>query len=198
MTQPKARNPRARSKWTLSRHRSFAPLTARITTDLKDWGRTWWVPIDPQLGPVGPHERIAWLHSETDLLNCSALIDLVDPRTGRKWLALDGFSKWIGWAMRDGHREMQRDTWFRLRCFVVASAHEEQIVNSLKDRLHLDGRSLPYMEVPSQFYLGEFPWDPDIIGLISRMAPSPRFTPCPRVSRSWPPYEREIRLQPLR
>ena len=100
----------------------------------KEWGRTWWVPIDPQLRPVGPHERIAWLHSETDLLNGSALIDLVDPGTGRKWLALDGFSKWIGWAMRDGHREMQRDTWFRLRCFVVARAHEAQIVNSLKDR----------------------------------------------------------------
>ena len=131
----------------------------------KEWGRTWWVPIDPQLRPVGPHERIAWLHSEFDLLNSSALIDLVEPGTGRKWLALDGFSKRVGWGMRDGHREMQRDTWFRLRCFVVARAHEEQIVNSLKDRLHLDGRSLPYMEVPLQFYIGEYPWHPDIIGL---------------------------------
>ena len=33
------------------------------------WGRTWWVPFDPQLRSVGPHERIAWLHSDTDLVN---------------------------------------------------------------------------------------------------------------------------------
>ena len=92
----------------------------------------------------------AWpgLTAKTDLLNSSALIELVEPRTGRKWLALDGFSKRTGWGMRDGDRELQRDTWFRIRCFVVARAHEEQIANSLKDRLHLDGRSLPYMELP--------------------------------------------------
>ena len=157
----------------------------------KEWGRTWWVPINPQLRPVGPHERIAWLHSETDLLNGSALIDLVDPGTGRKWLALDGFSKWIGWAMRDGHREMQRDTWFRLRCFVVAHAHEEQIVNSLKDRLHLDGRSLPYMEVPFQFYLGEFPWHPDIIGLEQQEWPLPPDSPLAPVYPAVATYTRE-------
>ena len=67
--------------------------------------------------------------------------------------------------MLDGHREMQRDTWFRLRCFVVPRAHEEQIVNSLKNQLHLDGRSLPDMEVHFQYYLGEYPWHPDIVGL---------------------------------
>ena len=131
----------------------------------KEWSRTWWVPFDPQLRPVGPHERIAWLHSETDLLNSTALIDIVAPSTGRRWLALDGFSKWTGWGMLDGHREMQRDTWFRLRCFVVPRAHEEQIANSLKNQLHLDGRLLPHMEVDFQFYLGEYPWHPDIVGL---------------------------------
>ena len=157
----------------------------------KEWGRTWWVPIDPQLRPVGAHERIAWLHSETDLLNRSALIDLVDPGTGRKWLALNGFSKWIGWAMRDGHREMQRDTWFRLRCFVVARAHEEQIVNALTDRLHLDGRSLPYMEVPFQFYLGEFPWHPDIIGLEQQEWPLPPDSPLAPVYPAVATYTRE-------
>ena len=152
----------------------------------KEWGRTWWVPFDPQLRPVGPHERIAWLHSETDLLNSSALIDLAAPGTGRKWLALEGFSDWKGRGMLDGHRELQRDTWFRLRCFVVPRAHEEQVVNSLKDELHLDGRSLPHMDVPFRCYLGEYPWHPAIVGLEQRkwsLAPdSPRVPVYPTVA----------------
>ena len=127
-------------------------LIARTHHDgWKEWGQTWWVPVDPQLRPVGPHERMAWLQSESALLNSSALIDLVEPGTGRKWLALEGFSKWWGWGIRDGHRERQRDTWFRLRCFVVARADEEQILGSLKDRFHMEDHSLPHMEIPFGF-----------------------------------------------
>ena len=157
----------------------------------KEWGRTWWVPFDPRLRSVGPHERMAWLHSETDLLNSSALIELVEPRTGRTWLALDGFSKWTGWGMRDGHRELERDTWFRIRCFVVPRAHEVQIVSSLKNRLHLDGRSLPYVEIPFQFYLGEFPWHPDIVGLDKQEWPLPPDSPLAPVYPTVATYTRE-------
>ena len=167
-------------------------LIARTHHDgWKEWERTWWVPFDPQLRPVGPHERIAWLHGEADLLNSSDLIDLVAPNTGRKWLALEGFSKWTGWGMGDGHREMQRDTWFRLRCFVVPRAHEEQIVNSLKNRLHLDGRSLPYIELPLQFYLGEYPWHPDVVGLDQQEWPFPPESPLATVYPAVATYTRE-------
>ena len=167
-------------------------LIARTHHDgWKEWGWTWWVPVDPQLRAVGPHERMAWLQSESALLNSSALIDLVEPGTGRKWLALDGFSKWWGWGMRDGHRERQRDTWFRLRCFVVARAHEEQIFNSLKDRLHMEDRSLPHMEIPFRFYLGEYPWHPDVVGLDQQEWPLPPDLPPAPVYPAVATYSRE-------
>ena len=85
-----------------------------------------------------------------------------------------------------GAFEVQRDTWFRLRCFVVPRAHQEQIIDSLKNRLYLDGRSLPHMDIPLQFYLGEHPWHPDVVGLDQQewlLAPdSPRAPVYPAVA----------------
>ena len=148
-----------------------------------EWGRTWWVRFDPRLRPVEPHERIAWLHSDTDLVNSSALIDLVNPKTGRRWLALDGFAKWTDRGVRDGHREMQRDTWFRLRCIVVNREHEEQVFHSLKNRLYLDDRSLPKADFPIDFYLGEYSWHPDIDHSDPRESPPSRHS---RTHREYP------------
>ena len=139
-----------------------------------EWGRTWWVPFGPRLRPVEPHERIAWLHSDTDLVNSSALIDLVDPKTGRRWLALDGFAGWTDRGVQDGHREMQRDTWFRLRCIVVHREHEEQVFRSLENRLYLEHGSLPKADFPIDFYLGEYSWHPDIDQLDPRESPPGR------------------------
>ena len=148
-----------------------------------EWGRTWWVPFDPRLRPVEPHERIAWLRSDTDLVNSSALIELVDPKTGRRWLALDGFAKWTDRGVRDGHREMQRDTWFRLRCIVVNREHEEQAFHSLKNRLYLDDRSLPKADIPIDFYLGEISWHPDMDQSDPRESPPSRHS---RPHREYP------------
>ena len=128
------------------------------------WGQTWWVPFGPDLRSVGPHERIAWLHSDTDLVNSSALIDVVDPSTGRGWLALDGFATWSNRRAPDGRREMQRDTWFRLGCIVVHREHQDQVFSSLKNQLYLDSRSLPKTELPLHYHLGEYLWHPDIVG----------------------------------
>ena len=129
------------------------------------WGRKWWVPFNPELRAVGPHERLVWLDSDIDVINSCALIDLLDPATDRRWLALESFSKWTGSGVRDGHKEMQRDTWFRLRCIVVQSASRDEVISSLQEKIILDGHSLPKIELPFDFYLGEFPWHPDMDNL---------------------------------
>lgn len=127
-----------------------------------EWGRTWWTPFSPQLRAVGPRERHTWLGSDSDIINDVSLIDLRNPKTGRRWLALWGFSSWRGSGVRDGRKEMQRDTWFRLNCIVVHRKDQASLVNSLRGRILTDPHSLPKIELHGDFYLGEYPWHPDV------------------------------------
>ena len=128
-----------------------------------EWGRRWWVPVDPQFRAVGPQERFAWLESDGDIINESALIDLRDPKTGRRWLALSGFSKWTGSGIRGGKKELQRDTWFRLTCIVVHRKDQTKMVESLQGKILTHPDSFPEIELDSGcFYLGEYPWHPEI------------------------------------
>ena len=128
-----------------------------------EWGRTWWVPFDPQFRAMGPHERIAWLHSDRDIINESSLINLLNPKTGRNWLALSGFSKWSGYGKRSGRKEFQRDTWFRLTCIVVQRADQAKMVKSLQNKILTGPRSFPEIELYSgHYYLGECHWSPEI------------------------------------
>ena len=128
-----------------------------------EWGRRWWVPIDPQFRAMGPHERFAWLESDSDIINGSSLIDLRNPKTGRRWLALSGFSKWTGYGVRGGEKELQRDTWFRLTCIVVHRKDQTKMIESLRNKILTDHSSFPEIELHSgYFYLGEYHWHPEI------------------------------------
>ena len=128
-----------------------------------EWGKTWWVPFDPQLRATGPHERLAWLESESDIINDKILIDLRNPKTGRRWLTLSGFSRWRGFGVRDGRKETQRDTWFRLTCIVVRCEDEAKMVKNLRDKILTNPTSFPEFELNSEYYyLGEYPWHPEM------------------------------------
>ena len=139
-------------------------LTTRTHYDgWAQWGKTWWVPFGPQLRSMGPHERLSWLESDSDLINNDTLIDLRNPKTGRRWLALSGFSSWKGSGVLDGSKEIQRDTWFRLTCIVVRCEDQARIVESLRETLLIDPSSFPEIELHSgYFYLGEYPWRPEM------------------------------------
>jgi hypothetical protein len=126
------------------------------------WGRTWWVPFNPQLRSVGPRERRAWLEGDSDIVNDRSLIDLRNPKTGRSWLALWGFSRWTGSGVRDGREELQRDTWFRLNCIVVHRKDQAKLVDGLRGQILTDPHALPKIELYRDFYLGEYPWHPEV------------------------------------
>ena len=128
-----------------------------------EWGRRWWVPFEPQFRAMDSHERFAWLESDNDIINGSALIDLRNPKTGRRWLALSGFSNWRGYGVRGGEKEFQRDTWFRLTCIVVHRKDQAKIIASFRDKILTDPSSFPEIELHSgYFYLGEYHWHPEI------------------------------------
>ncbi len=148
-------------------------LTAKTHYDgWRDWGRTWWVPFDPGLRAATPYERLAWLESDSDIFNDASLIEVKDPKTDQRYLALSGFAKWGGRGVRDGHEEFQRDTWFRIQSALVHKDDEEQLLEVLKRRILTDPHSLPTIELYSDFYLGEYPWHPEMMDIGDWTEPS--------------------------
>lgn len=130
-----------------------------------EWGRTWWVPFDPQFRVMVPHERLAWLESDSDIINESALIGLRNPKTGRRWLALSGFSDWRDFGIRCNEKEYQRNTWFRLTCIVVRREHQTKMIESLGGKILTDPDSFPRIELHSgNHYIGEYDWHPETRG----------------------------------
>ena len=130
-----------------------------------EWGRTWWVPFDPKFRPMGPNERLAWLQSESDIINQSALIELRNPKTGRMWLALSGFSDWRRFGFQGSEKELQRNTWFRLTCIVVRRKDQAQMIESLQGKILTEPHSFPEIELHSGYhYLGEYDWHPETTG----------------------------------
>jgi hypothetical protein len=131
-----------------------------------EWGKTWWVPFNIHFRSQNPRERLAWLESDNDIVNTDSLIDLRDPKTGQRWIALGGFSRWTGYGVFRGSKEFQRETWFRLNCLVVHRSDLSQIIDHLKGRILTDPHSMPKIDLWSRdFYLGEFPWHPNFNGI---------------------------------
>jgi hypothetical protein len=97
-----------------------------------EWGRTWWVPFNPALRAATPQERMAWLHSDSDIVNDTSLIEATDPKTGRRNLALRGFADWKGRGIRDGREEYQRETWFRVQSVVIHKHDEAKLLEALR------------------------------------------------------------------
>ena len=142
-------------------------LTTRTDYDgWREWGGTWWVPVEPKFRKMGPHERLAWLEGDSDIITGNDLIEVTEPGTDRQWLVLSGFSKWSGYGLRDGRKELQRDTWFRLTCILVHRQEQDRTVEGLRNRILTDPNTFPAIEVSGRyFYLGEYPWDSEVQGL---------------------------------
>lgn len=148
--------------------RDIDPSLLTIKTHYDGWaerGRTWWVPFNPQLRAMSAPERLAWLESDCDIINNSSLIDVRNPKTCRRWLALSGFARWSGSGIRDGRKELQRETWFRLNCIVVRRADQSALVDKLLNQILTHPHSLPEIDLFGEFYLGEYPWHPDLQGV---------------------------------
>jgi len=128
----------------------------------KQWDRSWWVPVEPRLRKVEPHERLDWLDSDRDLLNDASFIDVTDPKTNRRWFSLHSFGDWRQSGPDGDSTSMQRETWYRLNCVVVARSNEKQVAKSLSGLIITDSHGLPEFHLDSSYYLGEYPWHPTL------------------------------------
>lgn len=128
----------------------------------KEWERTWWSPADVCLTPMEARERLAWLESDKDILNDQLLFDLENPKTNQRWLALSGFSRWTAYGIDKLEKEYQRETWFRVNCFVVHRRDEKSVIRYMKKKIFTNNDNLPKIDLYGEFYLGEYAWHPDL------------------------------------
>jgi hypothetical protein len=124
----------------------------------ESWPRTWWVPISPVLHEIPKKERLLWRDAQQDIINDACLIDVKDPKNGRRWLALSGFAHWAQRGIEDGHSELQRDTWFRLSCVVARKRDRTALLSWLRSELLTAPHDLPEIDLHGEQYLGEYPW----------------------------------------
>ena len=145
--------------WQVGLRNIDPSLLISETTDdgWRQWNATWWVPVAPRLKPVSPESRLAWLETAEDLINDSRLIDVTDPKTGRRWLVLAGFSSWNQYRAVSGEREIERDTWFRLKCLVVRAQDLRTLLRRIRNRRLTADHDLPEFESSAGF-LGEYDW----------------------------------------
>jgi hypothetical protein len=125
-----------------------------------EWPKTWWVPAEPQLGPLTPGESLTWLKSDADIINDASLIEVTNPKDGQRWLTLHSFGAWNQNEVIKGEKKRQRDTWFRLSCFVVRRRDAAKLMAALRGRKLGDESRMPKVELHGDRYLGEYPWHP--------------------------------------
>ncbi|MFL6450417.1 MAG: hypothetical protein ACJ746_22455 [Bryobacteraceae bacterium] len=133
-------------------------ITNTYANGWKLWTRTWWVPIEPRLRPVAPIERLVWLESDRDVLNHESFIEVIDPRTKRRWLALNSTASADQYGMDGERKELQRKIWFRVSSIVVAKGDKAKVLKGLKSRTVTDRSEIPEFHLDLSYYLGEYPW----------------------------------------
>ena len=74
--------------------KSFIIICDDAASALKEWDKTWWVPVKIEFSELPPEEQVDWLDLDRDKANDETLIDLTDPKTGKRWLAVDGHARW--------------------------------------------------------------------------------------------------------
>ena len=148
--------------WEVQRRDIIPPvLTERTKHEAwRNRDKTWWMPIQVSLKPMSPSGRLRWLESFEDLLNDTSLIDVVEPKTQRRWLVLNEVSSWHQWAVRDGDRQLDRTMWFRLQSVLVRKEDRDKVIGALSEDMITDEHDFPTAEMPSDGFLGEYPWHP--------------------------------------
>lgn len=126
----------------------------------RQWDKTWWVPIAPRMKPASVEARLGWLHSEKDVVNDASLISLLEPKSGRRWVVVDGFASWKTRGITNGRETLERETWYRLTCIVVAKTRAQELLKTLIKRRLTSPHDLASVHFPDSAYLGEYPWHP--------------------------------------
>ena len=114
--------------------------------------------------PASVEARLGWLHSDKDVINDQGLISVIEPKSSRRWLVINGFSSWKTRGITKGRETLERETWYRLTCLVVAKANAKKLLSNLTKQRLTSPHALPSLGFPDGAYLGEYPWHPVCAG----------------------------------
>lgn len=127
----------------------------------REWDKTWWVPTEVVFSDLTPEEQVVWLDLDRDKVNDESLIDLLDPKSGKRWLSIDGHMRWSTKSSSDDTASSSRDVWFRLDCRAVKKADFKSAIESLSGTSLTDpGNMREDSFSGSERFLGEYPWHP--------------------------------------
>ena len=131
----------------------------------RDGANVWWAPADIKLKKATPIDRVNWLNSEKDILNYEHLFNVTNPQDQTNWLVLNSFFSFRKDGVFEGHRRNERESWCRIRCYVVKKSDADKFVSKISGTILVDPHSLPTKTLSwGHNYIGEYPWHPEAQG----------------------------------
>lgn len=126
--------------------------------DCDKHNKPWWfaVPYDSW----NQHSsNVDWLQDKNDLPAIEPIIDIVNPKDGTRWLALENHSSWDEPVQMGEDDLPKRQIWYMLKSYLV---HKEDIdcIYDWAVQQNFMGRWMPESHGLSQVFLGEFFWSP--------------------------------------
>jgi hypothetical protein len=116
--------------------------------------RTWWTPATLTLERAPVETSLAWLRSNSGIVSGPECVTVENPKDGRRWLVLDGVSRW---ETEGGKKQMHRESWTRTRCLLVKKENVSKLCRELTHRNRADSSTMP-SEGRVDVYLGEHGW----------------------------------------
>lgn len=140
-----------------SRLRDLDPSMLRERTEDAGWRSpregSFWAPYRPTIEAATPNEALAWLNSETAMLDGSENIEVTDP-DGRQWRVLTGFEIW-----EENRDTVRSESWRRVGCTIVRADDRQKLLDRLSG-IHMTGNhDMPIGGADGyHLHLGEHAW----------------------------------------
>jgi hypothetical protein len=140
-----------------SRLRDLDPSMLRERTEDDGWRSpregSFWAPYRPTIEAATPNEALAWLNSETAMLDGSENIEVTDP-DGRRWLVLTGFEIW-----EENRDTVRSEAWRRIGCTIIRADDRQKLLDRLSG-IHMTGNhDMPIGDADGyNMHLGEHAW----------------------------------------
>lgn len=121
---------------------------------------TWWIQYEYNNWDLEIN-NIEWLKKSSDLPRIEEFIEVEDPRDLSRWLALEGFYKWIEDIPKeeDIYENPRRELWYMVKSYIARKQDCGEVFKWAQSQ-NFSGRWMPEAHEQTNIFLGEFFWSP--------------------------------------